>query len=54
MSRAEIFCAFGSILKTGGKEMKTKKMKASDCSNTKNASKKSGSSKCSSNQKNID
>ena len=37
--------------------MKTKKMKASDCSNTKNsktASKRSGSSKCSSNQKNID
>ena len=37
--------------------MKTNKMKASDCSNTKNsktASKKSGSSKCSSNQKNID
>lgn len=32
--------------------MKTKKMKASDCSKT--ASKKSGSSKCSSNQKNID
>lgn len=36
--------------------MKTKKMKASDCSNknSKTASKKSGSSKCSSNQKNID
>ena len=37
--------------------MKTKKMKASDCYNTKNTKtscKKSGSSKCSSNQKNID